>query len=173
MPLIVYDPRHANSGKQLRSDALTGNVDFAPTILDLADVDVPTGLDGQSLVPLYDDPASAIHDSLPLINVWGPKKVHSLGVVTKDWKYIFWSYAEEDFQPTEELYDLENDPLELKNLAADASQDAPLKHMQQLYDQHIAAWKVLAVPYNDYQKYATIFDRLIPWAGKAGLVNAK
>jgi arylsulfatase A-like enzyme len=173
VPLIVYDPRHANSGKQLRSDALTGNVDFAPTILDLADVDVPTGLDGQSLVPLYDDPASAIHDSLPLINVWGPKKVHSLGVVTKDWKYIFWSYAEGDFQPTEELYDLENDPLELKNLAADASQDAPLKHMQQLYDQHIAAWKVLAVPYNDYQKYATIFDRLIPWAGKAGLVNAK
>jgi len=172
-PLIIYDPRHTNSGKQLRSDALTGNVDFAPTILELAGVETPTGLDGQSLVPLYDDPTAAIHDSLPLINVWGPKKVHSLGVVTKDRKYIFWNYAEGDFQPTEELYDLVNDPHELKNLASDASQDAPLKKLQELYDRHVAAWKVLAVPYNDYQKYAIIFDRTIPWAGKAGLVNAK
>ncbi len=173
VPLIMYDPRHSSSGKQLRSDALTGNVDFAPTILELAGVDVPAGLDGRSLVSLYEDPTAAIHDSLPLINVWGPKKVHSLGVVTKDWKYIFWNYGEGDFQPTEELYDLVNDPLELKNLAADASQDAPLKQLRDVYDRHVAAWKVLAVPYNDYQRYGTIFDRTVPWAAKAGLVNAK
>ena len=36
VPLIVLDPRHENSGKRLRSDALTTNVDFAPTILELA-----------------------------------------------------------------------------------------------------------------------------------------
>ena len=36
VPLIIYDPRHPNSGKQLRCDALTGNIDFAPTILKLA-----------------------------------------------------------------------------------------------------------------------------------------
>lgn len=173
VPLIMFDPRHSNSGKKLRSDALTGNVDFAPTILELAGVDAPAGLDGRSLVRLYEDPKAAVHDSLPLINVWGPKEMHSLGIVTKDWKYIFWTYAEGDFQPTEELYNLEDDPLELKNVAADASQTASLKQMQELYDRHIAAWNVLAVPYNNYQKYATIFDRTIPWAGKAGLVNAK
>ena len=173
VPLIVYDPRHSNSGKRFRCDALTGNVDFAPTILDMAGVEIPAGLDGQSLVPLYDDPTAAIHDSLPLINVWGPKEVRSLGVVTKDWKYIFWSYAEGELQPTEELYDLKNDRLELKNLAADASHAASLGKLQQLYDRHVAAWKVLAVPYNDYQRYATILDRTIPWVGKSGLINAK
>jgi arylsulfatase A-like enzyme len=173
VPLIVYDPRHNNSGKQLRSDALTGNVDFAPTILELAGVGVPAGLDGRSLLPLYSDPASEIHDSLPLINVWGPKEVHSLGVVTNDWKYIFWNYAEGDFRPTEELYDLSGDPLELKNLAADASHAATLEAMRQRYDRHVAAWKVLAVPYNNYQKYATIFDRNLPWAQKRLLVMQK
>ncbi|HIF00338.1 MAG TPA: acetylglucosamine-6-sulfatase, partial [Fuerstia sp.] len=41
VPLIVLDPRHPNSGKQLRCGALTGNVDFAPTILKLAGLPVP------------------------------------------------------------------------------------------------------------------------------------
>ena len=173
VPLIMFDPRHANSGKKFRSDALTGNVDFAPTILELAGTEVPNGLSGQSLIRLYDDPEAATHQSLPLINVWGPKEVHSLGVVTKERKYIFWSYAEGDFEPAEELYDLDNDPLELKNLAADASQAAALQEMRTVYDQHVAAWKVLAVPYNNYQKFATIFDRTVPWPQKRPLVMRK
>ncbi len=173
VPLIMFDPRHESSGKKFRSDALTGNVDFAPTILNLAGVAIPNGLSGRSLLPLYDNPEAAIHHSLPLINVWGPKEVHSLGVVTKEQKYIFWSYAEGEFQPTEELYDLGSDPLELKNLAADASQTVALKEMRTVYDQHIAAWKVLAVPYNNYQKFATIFDRTVPWPQKRPLVMQK
>jgi len=173
VPLIMFDPRHENSGKKIRSDALTGNVDFAPTILNLAGVPIPNGLSGRSLLPLYDNPETAIHHSLPLINVWGPKEVHSLGVVTKERKYIFWSYAEGEFQPTEELYDLDSDPLELKNLAADASQTVALQEMRTVYDQHIAAWKVLAVPYNNYQKFATIFDRSVPWSQKRPFVMQK
>jgi len=173
VPLIMFDPRHKSSGKKFRSDALTGNVDFAPTILNLAGVTVPNGLSGRSLLPVYDNPEATIHHSLPLINVWGPKELHSLGVVTKKRKYIFWSYAEGEFQPTEELYDLGSDPLELKNLAADASQTVALKEMRSVYDQHIAAWKVLAVPYNNYQKFATIFDRTVPWPQKRPLVMQK
>ena len=33
VPLIVFDPRHPNSGRQLRCEGLTGNVDVAATIL--------------------------------------------------------------------------------------------------------------------------------------------
>jgi len=115
VPLIIYDPRHANSGKGLRCSALTGNVDFAPTILDLADVEPPANLDGRSLLPLYNDPQKSIHESLPLINVWGPEKVHSMSVVTKDWKYIYWPYGADGFEPVEELYHTAKDPLELTN----------------------------------------------------------
>ena len=36
VPMIIFDPRHVSAGKRLRSDALTGNIDIAPTILELA-----------------------------------------------------------------------------------------------------------------------------------------
>ena len=39
--MIVYIPGHENSGKGLRCKALTGNVDFHPTMLELTGLDVP------------------------------------------------------------------------------------------------------------------------------------
>jgi len=159
VPLIMYDPRHPNGGKQLRCNALTGNVDFAPTILELAGVPVPDGIDGRSLLPLYNDPDSAIHDALPLINVWGPAAVHSLAVVTRDWKYIFWPYAAGEFRPTEELYDVDADPLELANLAADPVHADTLTAMRSRYDAAVAHWKQHAVPYHRYAEFGVFFDR--------------
>ncbi|MGI9471299.1 MAG: sulfatase-like hydrolase/transferase, partial [Rubripirellula sp.] len=66
VPLIIFDPRHENSGKQIRCNALTGNVDFAPTILTLANIDVPENVDGKDLMPLYEDPTATVHSALPL-----------------------------------------------------------------------------------------------------------
>jgi arylsulfatase A-like enzyme len=159
VPLIVLDPRHENSGKGLRCKALTGNVDFAPTILRLAGLDIPQNMDGRDLMTLYDDPRETIHTSLPLINVWGPKEVHSLAVVTRDWKYIYWPYDKGDFKPTEELYDIENDRLELTNLAAIESAAGDLIRMRAIYDAAVKDWKQSAVPYHNYQEFGEIFAR--------------
>lgn len=173
VPLIMFDPRHKNSGKQLRCDALTGNVDFAPTILTLAGLPVPDNMDGQNLMTLYDNPKAAIHETLPLINVWGPRKVHSLSVVTKDWKYIYWPYAAGDFKATEELYNTTRDPLELKNLMTDPKSVPSLEKMRRLYDQTHAAWKSERVPHHDYKKYDVIFDRGAEWPKKAAAWNRR
>lgn len=159
VPLVIYDPRHQNSGKRLRVSSLTGNVDIAPTILQLAQVTIPEGVDGKSLVPVYDDPRTEVHDHLPLVNVWGPRKVFSLSVVTSVWKYINWPYADADFQRAEELYNLAMDPLELKNLSkrADASQE--LQRMRRHYDHYVATWKREAAPYHGYAELGDFFDR--------------
>ena len=52
LPLIIYDPRRpeASRGKALSELAL--NVDYGPTLLDLAGVEIPAAMQGRSLLPL-------------------------------------------------------------------------------------------------------------------------
>ena len=167
VPLIIYDPRNKNSWKKLRTSALTGNVDFAPTILTLAGLPVPPNMDGKDLMSVYDDPKSSLHHSLPLINVWGKAPTHALGVVTEEMKYLYWGYAAKGFKSTHELYDLKKDPLELTNQFSSSDYTKARKKMQKLYDQHLTHWKVNAVAYHDYQKFGMIFDRKLKWEEKA------
>ncbi len=173
MPMIIYDPRLPNSGKQLRSDALTGNIDFAPTMLKLAGLPIPGNMDGADLMELYRNPEESIHESLALINVYnqsGPAVTHAMAVVTKEMKYIYWGYAAEGFNATEELYHLDKDSLELVNQAGNPEYSPAMERMRKAYDGHLSHWKAEAVPYNNYQPYGTIFDRNAPWAEKEPLL---
>lgn len=129
-------------------------------MLELAGLEIPEGIDGKSLLPLYDNPAAETHTQLPLINVWGPKAVQSLGVVTRDWKYIHWPYDEKDgFEKTEEMYQLGKDPHELTNLVSNPEYQERLKELRRKYDGELKAWKEKAVPYHNYQPYGEWFER--------------
>ncbi|MHC5054501.1 MAG: sulfatase family protein [Planctomycetota bacterium] len=166
VPLMICDPRSRSAGKGLRCGALTGNIDFAPTILGLAGVDIPPGLDGRSLVPLLDDPSREVRERMAFMNVWGPAPTHSLTALTKRWKYTYWWYAGGGMTPAEELFDIGKDPLELRNLAADPASRAALEEMRRAYDAELELWKAKAVPYNHYRRFGTLFDRNTPWAEK-------
>lgn len=167
VPLVMYDPRHENSGKGYRTDALTGNIDFAPTILELAGLEIPKEMDGKSLLSLYDDPQSEIHESLQLINAWGPLVAQSLSVLTKDWKYIYWPYGADEFTPTEELYKVSEDRLELLNRIQKNQPPEVLMDMRKRYDAAVKDWREKAVSFNKYDRYADFYDRRIPWAKKS------
>ncbi|MDZ8119082.1 sulfatase family protein [Pontiella agarivorans] len=167
IPLIIYDPRHPNSGKEIRCSSLSGNVDIAPTILDLAGLPIPENMDGKNLMALYEHPGETLHEALPLINVWGHPASHVLGVVTKDLKYINWLYADDGMQPVEELYHLGKDPGELVNRAGNPEDRGRLEAMRKQYDALVQQWKSEAVPYNSYQEYSTVFDRHVPWSTRS------
>src|SRR5438128_2022521 len=52
VPLIIFDPRLRRSQRGRTVDAMTLNLDFAPTMLEMSGAPVPAGMQGRSLVPL-------------------------------------------------------------------------------------------------------------------------
>lgn len=173
VPLMIYDPRSPLVGKQIRCDRLTGNIDFAPTILELAGLPIPSNMDGKSLLGLLQDPTRGGHEQMSFINVYGPLPTHSLTCLTRQHKYTYWWYGDEQMRPAEELFDTQNDPLELTNLAGDPDSAQMLDRMRTRYDEELNKWKRQAVSYNDYQRYGTLFDRNVSIDEKQPLMEKK
>ena len=161
-PLMIFDPPSPSAGKQLRSPALTGNIDFAPTILELAGLPVPENMDGHSLLPLLKNPVSDIREQMIFVNVWGPEATTSLTCLTKEWKYTYWWYGDSRMEPTEELFHLGKDPFEMTNLAGNPEAAPMLKSMRKRYDAELNRWKEQAVSYNDYEQFGVLFERTVP-----------
>ncbi|MBT3379693.1 MAG: sulfatase [Lentisphaerae bacterium] len=172
-PLMIFDPRSSSAGKELRCGALTGNIDFAPTILELAGLPRPGNMDGLSLMPLVRNPRSSIREQMAFMNVWGDLPTHSLTCLTREWKYTYWWYGDSNMKPAEELFNLATDPLEMANLANNPEQASALRSMRARYDVEVKRWKQHAVPYNNYQQYGQLFDRTILWNKKATAKSRK
>ena len=88
------------------------NIDFAPTMLDLAGADAGLEVDGRSLLPLAEDPSSTADRPILIENGPGNRIVdHYEGVRTRRYTYVEYSTGER------ELYDLVTDPIQADNLA--------------------------------------------------------
>ncbi|MGE9269818.1 MAG: sulfatase family protein [Verrucomicrobiales bacterium] len=164
-PLMIFDPRDG-AAKGKRTAALTGNIDFAPTILELAGVEIPDNMDGESLLPLLEDPSTDVREQLAFMNLFGNLATHSLTVLTKEMKYTYWWYGDQNMEPTEELFHLTKDPLEMTNLARNPEAAQALQVMRKKYDAELDLWKSEAVGYNNYRRYGQLFDRGIPLENK-------
>ena len=171
-PMIIYDPRHPVSGTGKSCNAVVGNIDVAPTMLELAGLPTPENMDGRSLFPLLDDPSSKVRDALLLINVWGDAPTHSLGIATEDYKYIHWPYAQ-NMAPQEELYDLAADRYEMQNLAGSPEHSQALESLRRHHDAALAVWKAECVSSGGYGQYADIFDRELAWDKKLAAMETR
>ena len=167
VPLIVYAPGSPLNGSQHRCQRLTANIDFAPTMLEMAGVDPPARMDGKSLLGLLDGAGQGGHEQVAFVNVFGPLATHSLSCFTATHKYTYWWYGDETMEPCEELFNTAADPLELRNLAMEPQHAAELAAMRKRYDQELAKWQAEAVGHNDYQRYGVLFDRRVPMDSKA------
>ncbi len=115
MPFLVRYPKGVRAGSVNR-DIVT-NVDFAETFLDYAGVPIPNDMQGRSIRPLLEDgtPADWPTSMYYTYSDKGSPPPH-YGVRTQRYKLIcFYGLP----QPQWELYDLEEDPHEMRNVYAD------------------------------------------------------
>ncbi len=117
VPLVVYDPRLPTKLRGTRRQEMVLSIDIAPTILDLAGVPIPAGMQGRSLVPLLRGEQPTWRHEFFYEHLFDHATIpRSEGVRTERYKYI--RYVDIN-PPYEELYDLANDPDEAHNLAND------------------------------------------------------
>ena len=131
VPGIVRYPRAVRAGR--RTDALFSHVDVAPTMLALAGLPIPAAMQGSDLSPVIrggdGGPESAFFQHFV--------PYHSDKIV-EGWRGVRTArhmYARTETGPWV-LYDLEADPYEKRNLAADPASAALREEM----DAKLAAW---------------------------------
>ena len=151
-PLIIFDPRLDTSKRAARLPQLVMSVDFGPTMLDIAGLKPPATMQGLSLLPLLTGQKTQWRDStfhennftshfMPALRNAGDQRekvlersVRSKSVRTKRWKYI--RYFEQ--RPViEELFDIQNDPIEAFNLAEKPEYSDTLVSLHKQYDDWI------------------------------------
>ncbi len=117
-PLIIRAPGEVERGAVRRS--LVQNIDFAPTILDLAGVDAPADMHGKSLVPLFATDDVEFRDAA-YYHYYEYPGIHAVkrhyGIRTHRYKLMHFYHDVDEW----ELYDLQSDPQELQNRYDDPS----------------------------------------------------
>lgn len=125
VPLIISAPGVGKPGT--RCDALVYLHDIFPTVCDLAGVAAPETIESKDLVPLMRDPSARAYDDL-----YAAYRDLQRMVRTERWKLIVYPKVR-----VTQLFDVQADPWELRNLA-----DAP-EHAATLADMRgrLARWQ--------------------------------
>lgn len=114
------------------SDELVYNMDILPTVLDMAGLPVPETADARSLRCLFSDPENYHGRDQIYLEFHGLRFLYSQrAIVTSDgMKYI---HSSGDF---DEVYDLRNDPWEMKNVIKDPAYSERVQELRfRLMDQ--------------------------------------
>jgi N-acetylglucosamine-6-sulfatase len=126
IPLLMRYPALIKPGLLVDAFALT--LDFAPTFAELAGAATDGPVHGGSLVPLLNGTQEKLRDSF-LIEYFSDtvfERMHKMGyraVRTGRWKYIQYT----DLAGMDELYDLRQDPYEMRNCIDQAAARATLR----------------------------------------------
>ena len=132
MPFVIRWPGVLDPGT--KSQALIQNIDYGPTFLDAAGVPIPPEMQGRSLLPVLQDagdPPSDWRDAI-YYAYYENAAVHAVpihdGVRSERYKLMFFPRGRQW-----QLFDLQEDPQELKSVHADPEYAQVLAGMQQRY----------------------------------------
>ena len=113
VPMLMQCPDLFKGGSKVSQ--LVANIDIAPTLLEAAGLKAPAGLDGQSFLPVAQGKPGAWRQTLLYEYYWERNFPHTPTVHAlrgNRYKYIHYH----GIWDVDELYDLEADPLESRNL---------------------------------------------------------
>lgn len=117
-PLLIRYPKEIEAGTKI--DNLVQNLDFAPTFLDYAKASIPKEIQGESFRNLVAGKTSEWRDAVYYTYYEYPS-VHMVkrhyGIVTERYKLAHFYYDIDEW----EMYDLETDPMEMRNIYDDKS----------------------------------------------------
>lgn len=131
MPMVMRYP--AGIKKKGVVNEMVQNIDYAPTFLEYAGVKIPADLQGKSMKPLMEGKKVAWRDAIyyHYYEFPGEHKVRRhYGVRTDRYKLM---HFYNDIN-TWELYDLQKDPTEMKNVYADAAYQDVAKALHKKLD---------------------------------------
>ena len=133
VPLILSVP-----GKQrgVRCDQIVELLDLYPTITELAGLPREPNAQGQSLVPVLDEPRTALSRNDAMIQV-----SRGFGLRRGKWAYMWYPSVKKQKQEGWMLYDMEHDPGQLTNLAASSDYALIRDRLHQRLMQRIEAAK--------------------------------
>ncbi|MFA6543322.1 MAG: sulfatase [Limisphaerales bacterium] len=130
VPLIVTAP----GVKPGVCTGLVEQVDIYPTLAGLAGLPTPPGVQGDSLQPLLADPTGRGRTAV-FGTMQAPGNVSGHSVRDDRFRYVEWNGG----RAGQQLYDYENDPGELRNLAGDPAQAGRITRMKSFLSEHLKA----------------------------------
>tara|TARA_Y100000991_G_scaffold177541_1_gene139721 strand:- start:1016 stop:2617 length:1602 start_codon:yes stop_codon:yes gene_type:complete len=138
MPFLIKCPGIIDSNTV--SNELIMNIDFGPTLIDFAGIEVPITMQGKSFKLSFENKnyvgRDAVYYHYYEYPLWHKVQPH-YGIKTSKYKLIHFYYSMDEW----ELYDLEKDPNEMNNIYKDASEELITELKTQL--------KSLQIEYND------------------------
>ncbi|MDC7235555.1 MAG: sulfatase [Spirochaetales bacterium] len=129
MPFLVRWPGRIRPGTVM--DSIVGNLDFAPTFLDIAGEQIPSDMQGRSFLKILEGEEPEDWDNICYNRYWMHMAHHDVpahfGIRTKEYKLVFFYGLPLDAAdalpgktpPGWELYDLIHDPDENRNVYND------------------------------------------------------
>ena len=112
-PLLVRWPGVVEPGS--KNDEMVQNMDFAQTFLEIAGIEAPSDMQGESIVPLLKGDIKGWDRDAVYYHYYEYPAVHMVkrhyGIVTREYKLVHFYYDVDEW----ELYDRKNDPMEMQN----------------------------------------------------------
>jgi len=116
-PLLIRWPNEIKPGTT--NDEMVQNLDFAQTFLEAAQIEVPSDMQGESLIPLLKGNTEQWNREAVYYHYYEYPSIHMVkrhyGIVTKEFKLIHFYYDVDEW----ELYDRKKDPNEMNNVIND------------------------------------------------------